>query len=247
MRSPVNFSEWAAPVVPVVKRDGSVRVCGDYKLTVNRAAKVDSYPLPRLEDIFTAVSGGRTFSKLDLVHAYQQLVVDEPSRKYLTVNTHKGLFKRLPFGVGSAPAIFQRTIEMILQGLPHMCVYIDDILVTGSTEAEHLQNLDCVLSRLKSAGIRLRKQKCAYVEYLGHQISAQGLKPAAEKVCAIVDAPTPNDITQLKSFLGMLAYYSKFYPTWLRASHLCTLCSVSSPSGNGVLPKRRLFKKPRTC
>ena len=215
---PVEFAEWAAPVVPVVKRDGTVRLCGDYKLTVNRVAKVDSYPLPRVEDLFAQLSGGQTFTKLDLAHAYQQLVVDEPSRKYLTVNTHKGLFeyKRLPFGVASAPAIFQRTIETILQGLPHTCVYIDDILVTGSTEAEHLQNLDRVLSRLKSAGIRLKKQKCAfmqpYVEYLGHQISAEGLKPAAEKVRAIVDAPTPNDITQLKSFLGMLSYYSKFLP-----------------------------------
>ena len=103
---PVQFSDWAAPVVPVLKHDGSVRLCGDYKLTINQEALMDTYPLPRIEDLFASLAGGTVFSKLDLVHAYLQIPLDEESKKLVTVNTHKGLFQytRLPFGV---PSIFQ--------------------------------------------------------------------------------------------------------------------------------------------
>jgi len=105
---PVQFAEWAAPIVPVLKRDGSVRVCGDYKVTVNQAVKPDTYSLPRIDDLFTALSGGKIFSKLDLAHAYQQIALDEESKKLVVINTQKGLFQynRLPFGISAAPAIF---------------------------------------------------------------------------------------------------------------------------------------------
>ena len=216
--TPVEFSEWTAPIVPVVKRDGSIRICGDYKLTVNTAAEVDTYPLPKIEDLFASLSGGKTFSKLDLAHPYQQVPLDDESKKYTTINTHKGLYyyNRLPFGVASASSIFQRTIENVLQGLPHVTVYLDDILVTGSTEEEHLRNLDDVLTCLEKANIRLKREKCQFllpsVEYLDHRISAQGLQPTMEKVKAIQNAPTPHNVSQLKSFLGLLNYYCKFLP-----------------------------------
>ena len=153
---PVQFSDWAAPIVPVVKKDGSIWICGDYKLTVNKAAKVDTYPLPRIDDLFTSLSGGQAFSRLDLAHAYQQLPLEDGSKPYTTINTHRGLYRynRLPFG---APAIFQRTMENLLQGLPYVFVYIDDILVTGASEEEHLHNLNEVLTRLETAGMCLKK------------------------------------------------------------------------------------------
>ena len=100
--SPVQYSEWAAPIVLVVKQDGNIRVCGDYKLsTANQAAHVETYPLPRIEDLFVQLSGGQTFTKLDLSQAYLQLEVEEECKKYLTINTSKGLFQynHLPFGV----------------------------------------------------------------------------------------------------------------------------------------------------
>ena len=110
--------------------------------------------------------------------------------------------------------IFQRTIEGILRGIPHVSVYIDDILVTGTTESEHLQTLDKVLTQLHDAGIRLRRDKCAFmltqVDYLGHSISAEGLRPSEEKVRAISQAPPPTNLAQLRSFLGMVNYYGKF-------------------------------------
>ena len=134
----------------------------------------------------------------------------------MVINTHKGLFRynRLPFGVSAAPAIFQRTIEGVLQGISNVCVYLDDIIITGRTEKEHLENLDRVLTRLEEAGMRLKRSKCAFllpaVEYLGHHISSEGLRPTQEKIRAIVEAPAPQDVTQLRAFLGLVNYYGKF-------------------------------------
>ena len=146
------------------------------------------------------------------------MVLDKDSREYVTINTHLGLFRYncLPFGIASAPAIFQRTMETILQGLEHVQCYIDDILITGSNEEEHLHNLEEVLKRLSQYGIRVKEGKCAFfkdkVEYLGHQISSEGLHTAPKKVEAIQAAPTPANTQELRSFLGLLHYYGKFVP-----------------------------------
>ena len=160
----VQFSEWAAPVVPVLKKDNSMRLCGDYKVTINQVAKTDTYPLPRIDDLFASLAGGTCFSKLDLAHAYHQIPLDEASKKYATINTYKGLYRynRLPFGISSAPSIFQRTIESILQDTAGVAVYIDDILITKKDDAEHLHNSDKVLSKLEEAGVRLKKDKCFF-------------------------------------------------------------------------------------
>ena len=214
----VQFSDWAAPIVPVVKRDGSIRVCGDYKLTINLVAQVDMYPLPLVQYIFASLANGKSFTKLDLAQAYQQLPLDTDSRPYTTINTHRWLFHhtRLPFGVAAAPAIFQRTMESLLGNLPYICIYVDDILVTGESEVAHLHNLTAILERLESAGVCLKNQKCSFmmseVEYLGHSIAAKGIQHISEKVRATRDAPRPRDVSQLRSFLGMLNYYGKFLP-----------------------------------
>ena len=172
--------------------------------------------MPCVEDLFASLAGGQAFSKLDLAHAYLQLQLDDASKPMLTINTSKGLYQyqRLPFGVASATAILQRTMESILQGLPHTCVYLDDILVTGRTEQEHLHNLEAALELLEQAGIRLKREKCAFmlpeVEYLGHRLSAEGLRPTRGKVRAVIDASAPQNLSQLRSFLGLKNYYGKF-------------------------------------
>ena len=161
--TPVKFSKWAAPIVPVLKHDKqTVRICGDYKLTANRASRMEHYPLPKVEDLFSTLAGGTLFTKLDMSQAYLQLLVDDQAKELLTVNTHKGLFayNRLPFGVSSAPGIFQRTMESLLKGIPNVLVYLDDILITGPTQEQHMKNLIAFLSSFRQAGLRLKKQKC---------------------------------------------------------------------------------------
>ena len=185
---PVQFAEWAAPIVPILKVDKkSIRICGDYKLTVNLASKLDNYPIPRIEDLFATLSGGKLFTKLDLSQAYQQLLLDDEAKLFVVINTQRGLFQynRLPFGVSSAPGIFQRVMENLLRGIPNVIVYIDDILVTGTSEEEHLSVLEKVLECLENAGLRLKKHKCVFmaksVTFLGYRIDAQGLHPCTGK------------------------------------------------------------------
>lgn len=216
---PVEHSEWASPIVAVLKQDKqSVRICGDFKQTVNPVSKLDKYPIPKVEDLFAKLAKGKRYTKLDLSQAYLQVPIDEESKRILLVNTSKGLFRytRLPYGVSSAPGIFQRLMENVLQGIPNVIVYIDDILLTGANEEEHLKTLSLVLDRLEKAGFRARRSKCQFmvqlVSYLGHLIDQFGLHPLQEKVKAVKEAPSPKNVSELKSYLGLLTYYSKFLP-----------------------------------
>ena len=221
----VSHSDWAAPIVAVPKKDGRIRICGDYKLTVNPALDVDQYPLPKTQDLFSSLFGGQKFSKLDFSQAYLQLMLEEDSRHYLTINTHRGWyqFTRLPFGVASAPAIFQKTMDLLLQKLPGVVCYIDDILVTGVNDEDHLKNLNLVLERLTAHGVVLKQEKCFFlqssVDFLGHTVDAEGLHPTAEKLKAVLEAPAPQNVQELRSFLGLINYYGHFI------SNLSTLLS----------------------
>ena len=138
---PIVFSEWAAPIVAVPKKDSSIRIC------INPSLEIDQYPLPKPVELFASVSGGKKFTKLDLSQAYQQMLLDDQSKGLVTINTHRGLYQytRIPFGIASAPAIFQQTMDIILQGIPHTICYIDDILITGDDDQEYLANLKEVL------------------------------------------------------------------------------------------------------
>ena len=223
--TPVAHSEWAAPIVAVPKSDGKFRICGDYKVTVNQALAVDEYPLPTPEELFSNLAGGRVFSKLDLSQAYLQLPVDEASKPFLAINTHKGLYvyNRLPFGVASAPAIFQKLMDTVLQGISGVACYLDDILVSSTDEESHLRILEEVFSRLEKHGFKLKLEKCefltAHIEYLGHVVSKEGIHPIPSKVEAIVNAPTPANVQQLRSFLGLINYYGKFIPNLATLLH----------------------------
>ena len=222
---PVRTSQWATPIVVVPKKEGHIRLCGDYKVTINPVLLVDIHPIPKPQELFASLAGGVRFTKLDLSQAYQQMLLDEKSKELVTINTHKGLFRytRLPFGVASAPAIFQRTMDCILQGMSRVHCYIDDILITGETDMEHLQNLEEVLRRLKEHGITVKKSKCQFlresVEYLGHIIDKDGLHAAPSKVQAVLNAPAPTCVKELRSFLGLINYYGRFIPNLATLLH----------------------------
>ena len=136
---------------------------------------------------------------------------------------HRGLFQytRLPFGVASAPALFQKVMDTVLQGLSKVTCYLDDILITGSSQQEHFDNLKQVLQRLEQYGIHARKFKCAFmcqaVEYLGHRVDAEGLHRLDTKVAAMQKAPNPRDVQELRPFLGLVHYYGKFLSTCLQS------------------------------
>jgi len=214
----VEYSPWGMLVVHVVKPDGTVRACGDYKVTLNPCLKVQIHPLPRVEECFHAMNGGQKFTMIDLAQAYNQVPLDDESKDLTTIHTHKGLYRvsRLPYGVASSPAIFQSIMDQVLQGLKQVVWYLDDILITGESEDEHLKNLEEVLARLEKFGLRARLSKCQFfqdsVEYLGHMIDKEGIHTLKRKVEALTNAKTSQNVEQLQSFLGMVNYYAKYVP-----------------------------------
>ncbi|XP_037568287.1 uncharacterized protein K02A2.6-like [Dermacentor silvarum] len=246
---PVRTAEWAAPFVPVLKKDGKIRLCGDFKVTVNRAADIETYPVPWVEEIWAQLAGGVMFSKLDLRDAYQQVESDEESKKLVTINTQQGLFQynRLPFGVASAPAIFQRHMENLLRCCRQTVVYFNDIFASGVSEEDHRNNLE-VLRRLNGAGLRLKLQICVFettsVEYLGYVIDKHGLHPAPEKIEAIVRAPGPSDTRELQSYLGLPNFYRRFLPNLSTVLHpLHVLLKKKTRRGTGGPSRKQHLRK----
>ena len=218
----VRYAKTAAPIVVVLKDkedpSGPIRICGDYKVTVNGMAPCDNYPLPNTAEQLATLAGGEHFSKIDLKQAYQQVELDESSRELLTVNTHKGLYQpeRLQYGVHSATGIFQREIERVLKGIPYVLVRVDDILVTGKNCVEHFVVLMKVLDALEDSGLTVNLKKCEFfkeeVTFCGYRISKSGVRPMKENVNAVVNAPVPRNISEVRSYLGMLNYYQSYLP-----------------------------------
>ena len=192
-------------------------------------AKYYSYytdiPLPTPEEMFSALVNGESYTKLDLARAYKQMKVKEECQPVLTINTHRGLYRYtcLPFGITTAPSLWQRAMAQVLSGIPNVAYYSDDILITGRTRAEHIENLRMVLCRLREYGLRLKHSKCEFfakdLEFLGHRISPEGVKLTAERIASIRDAPVPTNKKELKSFLGMLTYNARFLPNGSHALH----------------------------
>ena len=174
--------------------------------------------MPKIEDIFASLSGGKYFSKIDLRQAYLHMEMADESKVYLTINTHKGLYRynRLLYGVASAPSIWQRTMDQILQGIPGVQCNLDDMIVTGHSESEHLENLEKVLQRLQKFGLRANLEKCEFfksnVKYCGHEVTNEGVWKTTDKIDAVLNTPKPENVTQLRSFLGLINYYNRFLP-----------------------------------
>ena len=189
------------------------------------------------------LAGAKRFTTLDLSHAYNQLILDEESRKYVVVNTHRGLYHytRLPFGIVSAPALFQHVMDQILQGMEKVTCYLDDILITGKSDEEHLMNLSEVLQRLQNHGVRIKLEKCRFmvdsVEYLGHRVDSKKLHTTDNKLKAIGDEPPPRNAQELRAFLGLFNYYGRYIPNQ---------ASLTQPL-NSLLCKDARWKWTKDC
>uniref|UniRef100_A0A914X065 RNA-directed DNA polymerase n=1 Tax=Plectus sambesii TaxID=2011161 RepID=A0A914X065_9BILA len=204
--SQIDYSDWAAPVVIVAKPEDKIRLCADFATGLNDAIDLHHYPLPRPEDLFHRLNGAVMFSKIDFSDAYLQVELDDKSKRLAVINTHKGLFQylRLPFGISSALAIFQQIMEKMLVGILGVGINLDDMIV---------------LSRIAEYGFRVRKEKCIWsgssVEYLGFIIDAKGRHTLPMKTRAVINMPPPTNLHELRSFLGMINYYSQFLPSLL--------------------------------
>lgn len=210
-------SPWAAPIVLVSKKDGSLRFCVDYR-RLNDITKKDSYPLPNIEDTFDALAGANYFCALDLASGYWQVPLDAESREKTAFTTKFGLyqFNVMPFGLCNAPATFERLMERILRGhLGQRClVYIDDVVVYGSSFSETLHNLDIILESIGGAGLQLKPQKCelfkSEILYLGFRISGRGISPDPKKVDSVKNWPVPCNVSDVRTFLGFANYHRRF-------------------------------------
>ncbi|XP_052754781.1 uncharacterized protein K02A2.6-like [Galleria mellonella] len=214
----VTYSQWGTPVVPVVKQNGSVRLCADYRATLNKNLLDDKYPIPRVEEVFSKLSGGRYFCTLDINQAYLHMKTDPATAEMQAISTCKGTFKvnRLMFGVKVAPSQWQRYMDQTLQGLPGTACFFDDIAIQGQTYIELLKRIQTIFQKLKECGLHLNKNKCQFLKksitYLGHKINENGLHPTVEKVNDIKNSPRPTDVSTLRTFLGMVNYYQQFIP-----------------------------------
>uniref|UniRef100_UPI00109F456C uncharacterized protein K02A2.6-like n=1 Tax=Podarcis muralis TaxID=64176 RepID=UPI00109F456C len=215
---PVDHAKWETPIVTPVKPDGSVRICADYKCTINKALQQHAYPVPVVQHLLHSLGEGKVFAKPDLAQAYQQLPVDDATAEAQTIVTHWGAFRcrRLQFGVSVAPGIFQSLMERLLQGLPGVVPYFDDVLVSADSHQQLFERLRAVLTRFQEAGLKVKREKCQIavpqVEFLGYLIDASGLHPTTSKIRAIQQAPTPKNKTELQAFLGLLNFYNMFLP-----------------------------------
>ena len=212
-------SPWAANVVLVRKKDGTYRLCLDYR-ALNAVTYQDTYPLPHIDTCLGSMDGATWFSTLDLRSGYHNIPICDRDKDKTAFITRRGCFryKVLPFGLTTAPSVFQRLMDLVLCGLTYVTclVYLDDIIVFAKDFNTHLSRLAEVFERLKQAGLKLHGTKCSLfrrrVSFLGHVLSGDGIEVQAEKVKAVRDWPVPKNISELRSYLGMVSYYRKFIP-----------------------------------
>ncbi|GFV50906.1 hypothetical protein TNCV_3921991 [Trichonephila clavipes] len=210
-------SPWSSPIVLVRKKDGSWRFCVDYR-KLNSVTKKDVYPLPRIDDTLDCLKGAMFFSSMDLRSGYWQIEIDEADREKTAFITPEGLyeFKVMPFGLCNAPATFERMMDNLLRHFKWtMCLcYLDDIIVFSETFEDHLIRLRLVLKCLQEAGLKLNSKKCLFaaqeVKILGHLVSSNGVRPDPDKIKAVRNFPTPKNIHDIRSFLGLCSYFRRF-------------------------------------
>lgn len=222
-------SPYAAPVVLVPKKDGSLRLTVDYR-KLNAITRADRYPLPRIDDTLHAAKQTRYMTTLDLKSGYHQVSVRECDRDKTAFICPFGTFRytRMPFGLRNAPSTFQRMIDRFRAGLQNIRLlgYLDDLIILSSTFSEHVENIQQVFDRLRLFKLKLNRSKCCFirssVKYLGHIITEAGIQPDPNKVSAIANIPPPKNVKQVLSFLQTCSWYRRFIDNFAAVSRPLT-------------------------
>jgi hypothetical protein len=220
-----SSSPYGAPVLFTKKKDGSLRMCIDYRALNSQTIK-NRYALPRIDDLLDQLYGAKRFTKIDLTSGYWQIAIAAADRAKTAFRTSSGHyeFNVMPFGLTNAPATFQSLMNDVFRDMLNVCVvvYLDDILVYSKDDEQHEQHVRQVLQRLRDHKLYARPSKCAFfvdtIEYLGHIVGPDGVKPNPTLVKAIVEFPEPRTKKQLQSFLGLANYYRKFVKNYSKIS-----------------------------
>ena len=218
-----SSSPYSSGLVLVRKKDGGLRVCVDYR-GINKDTVPDCFPIPRIDDLIDMVGRckGKVFTILDLMKGYHQIRMHSASKDKTAFTCHMEHFqyRRMPFRLTNAPATFQRLMSQLFGGKDwdFVFVYLDDLLIVSKSMSEHLGHLKKVLNRLMEFGLKLKPKKCAFareqVDYLGHTLSAEGVRPNNAKVEAVKSFPRPKSSKEVKSFLGLVNFYRRHLPNF---------------------------------
>ena len=213
-------TSWVSSIVPVKKKDGSLRMCLDLR-KLNAVTLKDHFPLKTIQDVLEKVAGKQWYSSLDLAAGFLQIPLSEDASRKCGVVTHENVYQmtKMPFGLVSATAVFNRCMAQVLSGLEDESIwYVDDCLIFNSGEnfEEHLNALRKVFGRFREFCMKISPQKCAFarksLQFLGHNLNSEGYSPAMPNLKAIENFPTPNTPKKVKQFLGMAGFYHKHIP-----------------------------------
>jgi len=212
-----SVSPFGAPVLFVHKKEGTLRLCVDYR-ALNKVTIKNRYPLPRIDDLIDRLAGSKYFTKIDLYSGYHQIRIKEDDIPKTAFRTRYGHFEYvvLPFGLTNAPAMFMTLMNNVFNEYldRFVVIYLDDILVYSKTKKEHIEHLRQVLTKLRQHKLYAKMTKCEImqrkVEYLGHFISDDGIIVDSRKIDVIKTWPIPTNVSEVRSFLGMASYYRKF-------------------------------------
>lgn len=213
-----SYSEWCSPVVIIFKKDGSLRICIDFR-KLNSISEFDAYPMPRIDDLLEKIGAAKYIGTLDLCKGYWQVLLERSSRTYTAFRTPAGLFQVtvMPFGLHGAAATFQRLMDRVLQGCEnYSAAYLDDVVIVSNTWEEHVQHLSLVLEKIQQAGLALNPGKCEWArqetKYLGYRLGRGEIRPQVDKVEAIQNCLRPSTKKEVRSFLGLVGWYRRFVP-----------------------------------
>ena len=235
-----SYNPYAASIVLVRKKDGSLRLCVDYR-RLNAKTIRDQFPLPRVEESIDAIGNAKLFSTMDLASGFNQVAMNEEDRHKTAFTKPFGIFEynRMPMRMTNSPATFQRLMQTCLNDYIFQIrlVYLDDIIVYSNTFDEHIERLGRVFTRLGEHGLKLKPEKCKFfqykVTYVGHQISSDGITTDPNKTRAVSEWKPPTTVKELRSFLGFCSYYRR----------LCKNCWTTSPISEQLFTRAEVRKK----